>query len=160
MAWATDEDVYDVTGREASPESLAAAHVIVEIFAGTTSIATDDGLVSSRNLRRLTQATAFQAVWLDTHPDVLDAMDVEGISQDGLNATYANANAHLLAPMAKRCIDRLSWKAQIRVGRGNWSRRHVSDRGNRDSAVRDDQYEWSPLPFGSTPSQAQRYPGH
>lgn len=155
MGWATAEDVYDLTGREASPESLAAAQTMIELFAGTTTIASDDQLVSSKNLRLLQQAVAWQAVWLDVHPDVLESMDVTGISQDGLNATYANVNAHLLAPLATRCLNRLSWKRAIRVGRGNWSRRHLSDRGNRDSAVRDDQYEWSPMPFGSSPR-----PGH
>lgn len=149
MAWVTDEDVHDVTGREASPASLATAQVMIELFAGTTEIASDNGDISSRNLRLLKQAVAFQAVWLDAHPDVLDAMDVEGVSQDGLSAQYADANAHLLAPLATRCLRRLSWKQQIRVGR---SRRVASDRGNRDSAVSDDQYEWSPLPWGSTPA--------
>lgn len=149
MAWATDEDVHDVTGREASPGSLATAQIMIELFAGATEIASDNGDISSRNLRLLKQAVAFQAVWLDAHPDVLDAMDVEGVSQDGLSAQYADANAHLLAPLATRCLRRLSWKQQIRVGR---SRRVASDRGNRDSAVSDDRYEWSPLPWGSTPA--------
>lgn len=148
MAWATDEDVVAITGREATQESLAAAQVIVEIFSGTTELASDDELIASRNLRHLKTAVAFQAVWLDAHPDVLEAMDVEGVSQDGLNATYANANAHLLAPLANRCIARLSWRRQIQTG---LRRNAGSDRGDRDSAVRDDQFAWTPLPFGSTP---------
>ncbi len=98
----------------------------------------------------LKNAVAFQAVWLDSHPDVLDAMDVSGVSQDGLNAQYATANAHLLAPLASRCIERLSWRREIRVGRSRLARLRA-DRGNRDSAVRDDQYAWAPMPFGSTP---------
>lgn len=161
MGWATAEDVYETTGREASPESLAAAQVIIEIFAGTTTVASDEELVASRNLRLLKQAVSFQAVWLDAHPDALEAMDVEGVSQDGLSAQYANVNAHLLAPLATRCLNRLSWRHQIRIGRSNWMRKRLYDRGNRDSAVRDDQYEWSPLPFGATPTAAQRGPaGH
>lgn len=149
MAWATDDDIVAITGREATQESLAAAQVIVEIFSGTTELASDEELIASRNLRHLKNAVAFQAVWLDAHPDVLEAMDVEGVSQDGLNATYANANAHLLAPLANRCIARLSWRRQIQVGRRRGA--YADDRGNRDSAVRDDQFAWAPLPFGSTP---------
>lgn len=153
MGWASADDVVTVTGREATAENLALARTMIELFSGaedTTGDEDDPGLISSRNLRKLKNAVCFQAVWLDDHPDVLAAMDVEGVSQDGLNATYANANAHLLAPLAKRFVDRLSWKLQgIRVGP---SRRSLAaDRGNRDSAVADDQYEWSPLPFGSTP---------
>jgi hypothetical protein len=151
MGWATADQVYDFTGRETTPENLALAQTMIEIFSGTTTIASDDELISPKNLRLLSQAVAFQAVWLDDHPDAVSAMDVEGVSQDGLNAQYATANAHLLAPMASRCLNRLSWNREIRVGRGRWSRRRVADHGNRDSAVRDDAYEWSPLPFGHTP---------
>lgn len=149
MSWATLDDVVTVTGRETTPESLAAAQTMIEIFSGTTEVNSDDGLISPTNLRMLKNAVAFQAVWLDTHPDALDSMDVEGVSQDGLSATYANVNAHLLAPLATRCLNRLSWRREIRVGPRRGGR--VSDRGNRDSAVRDDQYVWTPLPFGASP---------
>lgn len=149
MAWASEDDVVTVTGREAAPESLALAQTMIELFSGTTEIASDDQLISSRNLRLLRQAVAFQAVWLDSHPDVLEAMDVQGVSQDGLNAQYAYANAHLVAPMAQRCLDRLSWRRQIIASRARGGA--ARDRGNRDSAVRDDQFEWAPMPFGSTP---------
>jgi hypothetical protein len=151
MAWATMDEVTEWTGKECTQEALAVAQVFVEIFSGTTTLASDEDLISSKNLRKLSQAVAFQAVWLDAHPDVLAAMDVQGVSQDGLNAQYASANAHLLAPMAQRCISRLSWQREIRASKGRWSRRAAIDRGNRDSAVADDRYEWSPLPFGSTP---------
>lgn len=150
MSWATADDVVTITGREATTESLAAAQVIVEIFSGTSEFASDEGLIASRNLRMLKNAVAFQAVWLDSHPDVMDAMDVSGVSQDGLNAQYATANAHLLAPLANRCIERLSWRREIRASRGRAARLRA-DRGNRDSAVADDQYAWAPMPFGSTP---------
>jgi hypothetical protein len=149
MAWASEDDVVAITGREAAPESLALAQTVVELFSGTTELASDEGLISSRNLRLLQQAVAFQAVWLDSHPDVLDALDVQGVSQDGLNAQYATANAHLLAPFAARCIARLSWRRDIRIGHRRGSA--ASDRGNRDSAAGDDQYAWTPMPFGSTP---------
>lgn len=152
MAWATEDDVVTVTGREASVENLALAQTMIETFAGTTELASDADLIASRNLRMLRNAVAFQAIWLDSHPDVLDAMDVQGVSQDGLNAQYAYANAHLLAPMAQRCLDRLSWRRQIRVGRAH-AARLAEDRSNRDSAVADDQYAWAPMPFGSTPQQ-------
>lgn len=149
MAWATVDEVYTVTGREASVENLALAQTMIELFCGTTELASDDELISSRNLRQLRNAVAFQAIWLDSHPDVLAAMDVQGVSQDGLNAQYATANAHLLAPLAQRCLSRLTWFREIRIGRARAA--EARDRGNRDSAVRDDQYEWTPMPFGSTP---------
>lgn len=143
MAWADADDVTNITGREASAEALAAAQVMVEIFSGASTASSDAELISSRNLTRLRQAVAFQAVWLDAHPDVLETMDVKGVSQDGLSAEYAHANAHLLAPMAHRCITRLSWRTaplRARPARG-----YGSDRGDRNSAVADDRYVWDPL---------------
>ena len=149
MSWATADDVVTITGEEATQKGLALAQTIIELFSGANESSSDAGLVSPRNLRNLQRAVAFQAVWNDAHPDLLEVMDVEGVSQDGLNATYANVNAHLLAPFASRYINRLSWRKEIRARK---VRRGVTtDLGNRDSAVRDDQYEWSPLPFGSTP---------
>jgi hypothetical protein len=156
MAWASMDQVVQWTGRTCTQESLALAQTMIETFAGTTTEASDAELIASKNLRKLGQAVAFQAVWLDAHPDVLEGVDVEGVSQDGLNAQYAHANAHLLAPLAKRCLDRLSWMREIRASRGMWSRRRAIDHGNRDSAVADDRYEWGPLPFGATPGPSQR----
>lgn len=143
MPWADLEYVANMGLPETTEAQLMLAQVFIEIFAGTTETASDEELISAQNLTRLAQAVAFQAVWLDDHPDVVKAMDVRGVSQDGLSAEYLHANAHLLAPMAKRCIDRLTWKrAPLRV-RG--PRTTYPDRGNRDSAVRDDQYVWTPM---------------
>lgn len=150
MSWADAESVVETTGQEASPGALALAETMVTMITGAPDHPgePDDlsDLVSLRNQTRLRQAICFQAVWLDGHPDVLQTMDVRGVSQDGLSAQYAHANAHLYAPLAWRCIMRLTWmKAPHRV-RG--PRSLVSDTGNRDSAVRDDQYVWTPLPGG------------
>lgn len=143
-AWATADDVLDVTGREATAENLALARTMIALISGTTEAASDNDLIAGRNLNLLKQAVCFQAVWLDSHPDVLDAMDVQGISQDGLSAQYASAHAHLYAPLAMMCIRRLSWKkAPLRVRRGGYAGQ--PNRGNRDSAVADDAYEWTPL---------------
>lgn len=142
-AWALTADVVAVTGQSATAGSLALAQSMVEIFAGTTEASSDAGLISARNLNHLRKAVAFQAVWLDAHPDVLEVMDVRGISQDGLSAEYAHAWAHLCAPLARMSIMRLTWKhAPLRVRR---PRRASLDRGNRDSAVRDDEFAWTPV---------------
>jgi hypothetical protein len=86
----------------------------------------------------------WEAVWLPGHPDVLETMDVQGVSQDGLSAQYATESAHLLAPLAARCIRRLSWKLEpLRARRPR--HRRLSNLGDRDSATRDDEFTWAPL---------------
>jgi len=141
----TDEDTLTSLGLQATDASVLIAQTIIEIFAGLVETDQDADLISSRNFRLLSLATSFQAVWLDAHPEVLTNMDVDNFSQDGMSASWSHANAHLLAPLAKRCIDRLTWKLHpLRV---RPSRAHTvpSDQGSRDSAVRDDQYIWTPL---------------
>jgi len=144
--WATVEDVNDLLRRDVTEEALAVAQVIVEIEAGT-SADFDTGTISSANADKLTRAVAFQAVWNMAHPDVLERMDVQGVSQDGLSAQYASQSAHFLAPLAARLIRRLSWKlAPLRATTRR--RRQVLDNmgpGDRDSAERDDQFAWAPL---------------
>lgn len=140
--WIDEDYAKTVTGQEVTQASIILAQTIVGMISGVADQAIDDEVIATANLSLLKKAVAFQAVWLDAHPDVLTAMDVEGVSQDGLSSTYATRYSHILAPLAVLCINRLSWKrAPIRVGR---NRRRLLDRGNRDSAVRDDQYEWTP----------------
>ena len=141
--WATADEVVSITGREASAENLALAQSMIEIFAGTEA-ELDNGTISGRNAGFLRKAVAFQAVWLESHPDAVDAMDVQGVSQDGLSAQYKTDTAAFMAPLANRCLNRLTWRnGPIRIGPKR--RRFPSDVGNRDSAVRDDQYAWAPM---------------
>lgn len=142
MPWADVESVELTYGQVVTDQDIAIAQDIVEVFAGTTELASDNELISTRNLRLLEKAVAYQAIFVRDHPDILSVMDTTGVSQDGLSATYQHDNAALLAPMAKRCIDRLSWK--LRPLRARKSGR-IDESGNRDSAIADDQYVWTPL---------------
>jgi hypothetical protein len=147
MLWMTPEEIFDITRKEVEEDNIAVGQEIVAIFAGVDpelEMHPDLTDLSSANWSKLRRALAWQAVWCAAHPDVLEAMDVQGVSQDGLSATYSTESAHLLAPLAARCIRRLSWKlaplrARVRSGR------RALDLGNRDSAERDDQFTWTPM---------------
>lgn len=145
--WATLDDVYAVTRRIVSEDDLALAQAIVEDQAGFFG-EFDEADVSTRNQRFLKRAVCWQAPWVAAHPDILEAMDVTGVSGDGVSAQHATDTAAFLAPMARRCLNRVSWKhAPLRIRGG---RRVVVDTGNRDDAVRDDAFIWSPMsPEGS-----------
>ena len=146
MSWATLAEIGDYP----SPVTVTQAHLdlaqdMIEIRANTTETASDDGNISPRNLRLLNRAVIYQAIFVANHPEVLTSHDVNSASGDGLSAQYRTADAQLYAPMATRCINRLSWMlCGIRVGR-RATRGFVDDRGNRDSAVRDDRRVWTPL---------------
>lgn len=142
--WSTIGKVQKLTGVTVTSSQLRQAQGVVELFSGTTTAASDDGSISSRNLRLLERAVGYQAVFVKSHPDLFTGVDVEGVSQDGLSAQYNNIDARLLAPLANRCIKRLSWKTRgikARLPRSS----DLVDTGNRDSAAHDDFVDWDPL---------------
>lgn len=145
MPWATADDVFDLTGENVAAADLTKAQDIIELFAGVTEDASDQGLISGRNLRLLNRAVAYQAAWMPYHPDLYTHMDAETQSQDGVSATRAHDNARLLAPLALRFLRRVSWK-QSPLRAINRSGYTSDERGDRDSAVRDDRFDWTPLP--------------
>jgi hypothetical protein len=148
--WATPEDVEGITRKQVTEDNIAVAQEIVALEAGIDpefDLGPDTTAASSANRSKLVRAVAWQAVWVQSHPDVLETMDVTGVSQDGVSATYASEAAHFLAPLAARCIRRLSWKlAPLRAHLGR--RGTLLDKGNRDNAERDDQYDWDPMGRG------------
>lgn len=145
-AWATEADTLMLTGFEVTAAQVAQAQAIVELFSDTTADASDAGAISSKNLRLLKMAVCYQAAWMTVHPDVFTNVDLSTYTQDGLSATQSHENAGILAPLARRCIRRLSWKrpGSIQVA-PRLDPALIDSFGPRDSAVTDDRRPWSPL---------------
>lgn len=118
MAWATVGETLTYTKITVDQGDVDSAQFMIEIFADVTEDA--DANISSKNLRLLKMAVAYQAAWISDHPDIFTHVDVSTMLQDGIQFTNAHANAGVLAPMAKRAIDRLSWRRNrsIRVKKG------------------------------------------
>jgi hypothetical protein len=136
--WATISDVEDYTGETVSMAQLNQAQSMIELFADTTPAANPN--IQSKNTRLLKMAVAYQAAWLTVHPDVFTNTDISQYSADGQTYSPSHANSSLLAPMAKRAIDRLSWRKRpqdrIRKIHSRW----VDPLTNRyTSAVIDDE---------------------
>jgi len=143
--WATPADVDGLTGETVSVADIRKAQPFIELFAGTTTDSSDNGWISTYNMRQLQRATAYQTVWMLSRPDLFTHTDVQGVSQDGVSAQYSHVNAALLAPLAKRYIDRLSWKLQplkARTRRPRFSGQ--PEFGSLDSAAADDDRAWMP----------------
>lgn len=143
--WADISDVYTYTGETATEQDMARAQDMIDLFSGTTFSSYNN--LTTRNLRILNRAVAYQAGWMIHRPDLYTHMDVSSISQDGASHTPATANAQLLAPMAQRWLSRLTWANQPwRVRRGYGHYDMYSDQlGPRDSAAADDMKHWFPL---------------
>ena len=151
MTWATTGDVVAYTGVTAAAAQVGQAQAVVEMFADTTIDASDAGNISPKNLRLLKMATAYQAAWITQHPDAFTNVDLTNYNQDQVSGTLAHANALILAPLAKRCIDRLSWKRirPLRIGaRGGFGQ--IPRTMNTTSAVMDDNDpRWQALGGGA-----------
>lgn len=150
--WATITDVSNITGKTATLAQLQQAQFIIMIF---TDISPDSsfqssgvatGLISTKNLRYLKFAVAYQTAWMLDHPDVFTNIDATNVSEDGLSFTQAHENAAILAPLARRSIKRLTWmrpNRSIRIGK-KLDPAFPYIYGSRDSATADDSRDWSP----------------
>lgn len=144
-AWATAAEVLALTGQVVTDAQILQAQDIIELFSGTTFLATDN--IGPTNLRRLNRAVAYQSVWAKLHPDIYTAVDVDTVSQEGASYTPGHENAALLAPLADRHLRRLTWRQRpLRVRRRyGQSDYETSQLGPRDSAANDDNRIWTPM---------------
>lgn len=144
--WATPADVLALTRVTVTDEDIPPAQALISLFGNVTDDAWD--LLSSRNRRLLNWATCYQAAWATQHPDVFTNVDVDSVSQDGVSATPGNENAFLLAPLALRCLRRLSWwNRPLRAQPPRSADEDMQYKtGSRDSVGYDDNApDWQPL---------------
>lgn len=110
VAWATPEDVFNLTGLVADEGAIAIAQSIVDLHADVESDAIQVSLLWPKDLSRLRKATAYQTKFMSAQIDVLDRQDVKSVSQDDLGAVYNTPNGQHLAPLARLAISKLRWK--------------------------------------------------
>lgn len=113
--WATITDVFNKTGVTVSAPQLERAHAVILTFVDVDPDAPNTHL-SDRDRNRMVSAEAFQAGWMFTQIEVVARTDVSQNTQDGDGFTYANPDAVVLAPLAKRNIDRVSWNSSGNIG--------------------------------------------
>lgn len=106
--WCDAAKVLELTGVGVTEAQLLKAQGVVETFEDIDPADPGEHL-AERDRNRLVSATAYQAGWMFEQIAVEQRTDVESISQDGQAWKYANPDAVVLAPLAKRNLDRLSW---------------------------------------------------
>lgn len=116
MAWATADEVLDTTGVDVTltPSVLAQAGSIINMHAGIT----DDATVYERDEYWLGQAVIWQTAWLAGQQAVAERSSMTTVSQEGLQVTYQDEAALVLAPLARRSLKNLSWMGtrSVRLG--------------------------------------------
>lgn len=149
MTWATPVQASSVTRKALGQEDLDAAYPVIEIESGVTLEA--EPSLKPRDVRLLRYAEAYQAAWMAAQVDVTTRMDVDQVVQDGVQYSKGDPDAHVLAPLAARCLRKLSWRrtrsAQPLTPAQAAARRGVMPPGTVDGTEEwlDDRQVWTPL---------------
>ena len=139
--WATIADVKTKTGVDVSEYQRTTAVGVLETVTGLIEeVERPD--ISDRDRYWLKIATCFQAAFVADHPDLFSRADVTSAAQDGESASFRNVDAHLLAPLARKAIRRLSWRGIRAVLPGGRAARPTVDMA---SEAFDDSLPWSPV---------------
>jgi len=138
MAWATIEQVTELTGKTVSAPELAQAAANIELHTGAIE-AVERPLMSGRDAYWLRLAVCYQAAWQAATPDFFERVEVGSTSQDGQSANFG-ADSLALAPLAKRAIKRLSWKGTRTLTPSLMTRSQATN-----PLVSDENQNWRPL---------------
>lgn len=113
--WATPADTLNLTGVTVDAAMMTRAQGVIDTFVDIDPLS--PGIKADpRDLVRLKRACAYQAGWMFEQIDVTARTDITQAAQDGATFVYANPNAIVLAPLAKRNIDRLSFNQSGPIG--------------------------------------------
>lgn len=94
--------------------------------------------IDDRDRYFLRLATAYQVAFMHDNPDMFSRADVTDASQDGESASFRNPDAHLLAPLARKALRRLSWRSLTLPGDRTRGRTPI----NVNSEEYDDSLPW------------------
>lgn len=109
MTWCTTTQANDITGKtDVEQSELDVAYQIIEVWSNVTTDVQSQ--LKPRDLRNLRKAEAFQAVWMRSQVDYTSRTDVDNITQDGVQFSKADPDTHTIAPLAKKCLQCLSWR--------------------------------------------------
>lgn len=107
-AWASVADVMSLTGMSVTQTQADQANSVIEVLAGRTyTLAAMT--TGSRDVEWMRRASAFQCAWMTSQPDMFQRMDFETLSEGSGRPVKVKDHALVLAPLAKRALERVSW---------------------------------------------------
>jgi hypothetical protein len=105
--WCSIADVTTFTGQTVTQQDVVIAQQMVEALIRRVWRPTD---ATKRDFYWLNKATAWQAFYVNAHPEVLTMMDVSSMSQDGLSINFRQGASQfqaLYSPIALRILNDL-----------------------------------------------------
>ncbi|MGW8679656.1 hypothetical protein ACWGNN_01060 [Streptomyces sp. NPDC055817] len=145
-AWATPQQVIDITGAAVTDAQLGQAQASIEMF--SNRIYPDTERIRLRDLYWLRMAVAYQAAWEAGQFDLATRMDANQVQQDGIVATLDD-RAMSLGPRAKQALQRCSWmrsrtlhvRSPFEDGQGGY--------GNPLADSSDERFTWTSMGGGT-----------
>lgn len=110
MGWGvTTAEVQSTTGQSVSSTDLAMAESSVEIYINRTPALSGD--MRTTDLYWIQTAIKWQAAWIKDQPDYAARSLVTQQNQDGASVDFPVESSITLAPLARRALKNVSWKA-------------------------------------------------
>lgn len=144
-AWATAQQVINVTGVTVTDQQLAQAQDDIEIFTGR--VYEDTPRIRTRDLYWLGRAVARQAAWQAGQFGLETRLDATQIQQDQVSTTV-QGDGLVLAPMAARALLRVSWM-RSRTVHIRTALEGAGPVGNPLADAADDSQPWVPYAGGA-----------
>lgn len=105
--WCTPTEASNITGQSLTQSQLNVAYHVIELYAGV--IVAARAALTARDHRLLKKAEAYQAAWMAGQIGLMDRSDADLVSQDGLQYSKGDQDMHILGPLAKKALMKLSW---------------------------------------------------
>lgn len=144
-AWATPQQVIDITGVTVTDAQLLRAQSSIEMF--SNRIYPDTDRLRPRDLYWLRMAVAHQAAWMLGQYDLNTRLDATQVQQDGIVANL-DPRAMSLGPQAKQALQRCSWM-RSRTIHVRSPFESASRYSNALAESADEQQHWTPLAGGA-----------
>lgn len=140
--FASITDVQTITGVIVTDVDRNTAANVIEMLTGLIEeVARAD--ISDRDRYWLKLATAYQAAFVAATPDFRERLAVSSYSDSGQSMTLMDRDAHILAPLARRAIKRLSWRGPRGINIGAIA--GSSNVTDVTSEAYDDSLPWRPM---------------
>lgn len=113
--WATVGDVASLTGVSVDTTTLSQANAVIELHSGRiyslSGVSDPNGVTNTgaRDIEWMRRACAYQAAWMAAQFDMFTRLDLNAVNQEG-RAVGLKDYTLVLAPLAKRALDRVSWR--------------------------------------------------
>ncbi len=131
-AWATLADVKNLTGLDLTGATIALpwggttdgdgliaqAQGVIETFedVGPDQYPIGTEGLSDADREHFRKATAYQTAWMRGQYDLMTRADATQVAQDGLSFSLSSPDGVVLAPLARRNLNLLSWNKSGPIG--------------------------------------------